>query len=322
VAHGAGPEHPRPLILLPYLGYGGAGKATLCGRVLRDPRLRPALEGDRRWRNLVAFLKLMESDELPGVPVRASFQGRRYETVTDREGYFHFDLAARKDTTGWQKVALEPKATGCVLFPSTRARFGVISDIDDTLVPSGATKKLRMVIRLALSNALTRQPFEGVADFYRALHAGVNPIFYVSKSPWNLYLPLVEMMRVRGIPLGPLLLRDYGAHLVRRGRQEHKRLQIDNILTTCRALPFVLIGDSGEHDPEIYSEIVRRHPGRIRVIYIRAIHPDNARLEAIAQLAAQVRRTDCQLVLVPDTAYAAAHAAGEGLIRKLAAPRG
>jgi len=293
----------------------------LCGRVLKAQRVRPAREGDRRWRNLVAFLKLMESDELPGVPVRATFQGRRYETLTDREGYFHFDLLARKDTTGWQKVALEPGATGCVLFPSARARFGVISDIDDTLVPSGATKKLRMVIRLALSNALTRQPFEGVNDFYRALHAGVNPVFYVSKSPWNLYLSLVEMMRLREIPLGPLLLRDYGVHLLRRGRREHKRAQIERILAAFRALPFVLIGDSGEHDPEIYSEVVRRHPGRIRVIYIRAIDPDSARLAAIARLAAQVRRTDCQLVLAPDTAYAAAHAAGEGLIRKLGARR-
>ena len=310
----------RPALILPYLGYGGAGRATLCGRVLRAPRLRPAAEGDRRWRNLVAFLKLMESDELPGMPVRATFQGRRYETTTDREGYFHFDLAARKGTVGWQEVALEPGATGRLLFPSPRARFGVISDIDDTLIPSGATKKLRMVLKLALSNALTRKSFEGVTAFYRALHARVNPIFYVSKSPWNLYVPLVEMMRVQRIPDGPLLLRDYGLHLFRRSRQEHKLMQIERILAACGTLPFVLIGDSGERDPEIYSEIVRRHPGRVRAIYIRAIHPDNARLAAIAQLAEQVRPSSCQLVLFPETAFAAAHAAGEGLIRKLAVP--
>ena len=287
--------------------------------MLKAQRFRPALEGDQVAPAPVAFLKLMESDEVPGVRVRAMFQGRRYETVTDREGYFHFDLTVRKGSVGWQEVDLEPKATGRVLLPSPRARFGVISDIDDTLIPSGATKKLRMVIRLALSNPLTRKPFEGVAEFYRALHAGVNPLFYVSKSPWNLYLPLLELLKTQRIPLGPLLLRDFGLHLFRRGRQQHKLLQIERILASCRALPFVLIGDSGEQDPEIYSEIVRRHPRRIRVIYIRAIDPDSARLAAIGQLAAQVRRTDCQLVLVPDTAYAAAHAAGEGLIRKLSA---
>ena len=290
--------------------------------MLRSQRLRPALEGDRRWRNLVVFLKLMESDEVPGARVHATFQGRRYQTVSDREGYFHFDLAVRKGSAGWHEVALEPEAVGRVLLPSSRARFGVISDIDDTLVPSGATRKLRMVLKLALSNALTRKPFEGVAAFYRALHAGVNPIFYVSKSPWNLYLPLLEMLRVQDIPLGPLLLRDYGLQLLRRSKQEHKRVQIERILATCRGLPFVLIGDSGERDPEIYSEVVRRFPGRIRVIYIRAIDPDAERLAAIEKLAAEVRRTHCQLVLAPDTAFAAAHAMAEGLISRLAAPRG
>jgi len=296
----------------------------LCGRLLTGRGLRPALESDRRWRNLLAFLKLMESDEVPGVAVHAVFQGRRYRALSDREGYFHFDFAVRRGSAGWHDVALESsgaRATGRILLPSRRARFGVISDIDDTLVPSGATKKLRMIVRIALSNALTRMPFEGVAVFYRALHAGVNPIFYVSKGPWNLYLPLIELLKARDIPLGPMLLRDYGLHLLRRSKLDHKLVQIDRILANCRDLPFVLIGDSGERDPEIYSEIVRRHPGRIRVIYIRAIHPDMARLGTIAQLAAEVRRTDCQLVLAPDTAFAAAHAAGEGLIRRPVAPR-
>jgi len=65
-------------------------------------------------------------------------------------------------------------ATGKVLVPPARARFGVISDIDDTVVQSHVTRKLRMVVGLALSNARTRKPFEGVAAFYRALHEGAG----------------------------------------------------------------------------------------------------------------------------------------------------
>lgn len=315
-----------PLIVVPYLGYGAAGKAMLCGRVLEDEGSRPALATDRRLRNLAAFLKRMESDEVPGARVRATFQGRLYETVTDREGYFHFDLAPAA-RAGWHEVELEllspvagMRATGRILVPSRAAKFGVISDIDDTLIPSAATKKLRMILKLALSNARTRKPFEGVAAFYRALHAGVNPMFYVSKSPWNLYLPLVELIQAEAIPLGPLLLRDFGLHLLRR-KEEHKLTQIERILAAYERLRFVLIGDSGERDPEIYSEIVRRHPGRVRAIYIRAIDPDATRTAAIEKLAAQVSKSDCQLVLAPDTAFAAVHAAAEGLIRKRAARR-
>ena len=97
-----------------------------------------------------------------------------------------------------------------MLVPAPQAQFGVISDIDDTVVHSNVTSKLRMILTVALSNARTRKPFKGVAAFYRALHAGVNPVFYVSKSPWNLYAPLVEYLEVQGLPLGPLLLRDFG----------------------------------------------------------------------------------------------------------------
>jgi phosphatidate phosphatase APP1 len=167
-----------------------------------------------------------------------------------------------------------------------------------------------MILSLAFSNARTRKPFKGVGAFYRALHRGVNPVFYVSKSPWNLYLPLVEYLEVQGLPLGPLILRDFGLRMTK----NHKSEAIEAILQTYPALRFILIGDSGEEDPEIYAGIVRRHPQRIRAVYIRSIDPRPGRLKAIQRLIEDVAPTGCQLVLAPDSEYAAAHAAGEGLI--------
>jgi phosphatidate phosphatase APP1 len=202
------------------------------------------------------------------------------------------------------------RAAAKVLVPSPAARFGVISDIDDTVVQTGVTRKMTMLLRLALSNARTRKPFAGVAAFYRALHAGVNPFFYVSKSPWNLYAPLVEYFELQGLPAGPLLLRDFGWRM----QKEHKERALAAILGTYPKLPFVLIGDSGEKDPEIYAAIVRQFPERIRAIYIRSVHPDPKRMKAVEKLAAEVAPTGCQLVLAPDSAVAAMHAAGEGLI--------
>jgi phosphatidate phosphatase APP1 len=76
----------------------------------------------------------------------------------------------------------------------------------------------------------------------------------------------------------------------------------------------VLIGDSGEQDPEIYREVVQEYPGRSKVSYIRSVDPDPVRLAALDALVEEVRRTACQLVLAPDNAFAAAHAAAEGLI--------
>ena len=235
--------------------------------------------------------------------------------VSDREGYFHVALAGRFKA-GWNDIAVElagrlaVRATARALVPSPRARFGVISDIDDTVVYSNVTRKLRMVLMLALSNARTRKPFAGVAAFYRALHARVNPFFYVSKSPWNLYAPLLEYFAHQDLPAGPLILRDFGWRMPK----QHKETAIADILATYPKLPFVLIGDSGEHDPEIYAGIVHRFPSRIRAIYIRLVKPDAKRIRAVEKLVAEVARTGCQLVLAPSTEIAAAHAAAERLI--------
>ena len=166
-----------------------------------------------------------------------------------------------------------------------------------------------MILTAALSNARTRKPFPGVAAFYRALHAGVNPFFYISKSPWNLYAPLLEYLEIQELPLGPLLLRDFGL----RPEREHKRKAIEDVLAAYPKLKFILIGDSGEEDPEIYSAVVQRHPHRIRAIYIRSV--SQKRISQIEKLATEVAKTGCQLILAPEAEPAAAHAAAEGLIQ-------
>ena len=302
---------------MPYLGYGTRERLLVCGRVLEDEGFTPAADADGRWRNLVRFWKRLESDEVPGVRLRARFFGRESEGITDREGYFRLFIAprGRLGPGVWQEVELElqgeevVRATARVLVPSRRARFGVISDIDDTIVASHVGNKVRMILTAVLSNARTRKPFPGVAAFYRALHAGVNPFFYISKSPWNLYAPLLEYLEIQELPLGPLLLRDFGV----RPEKEHKRKAIEDILATYPKLKFILIGDSGEEDPEIYSAVVHRHPDRIRAVYIRSVN--RKRISQIEKLAQEVSKTGCQLILAPEAEPAAAHAAAEGLIQ-------
>ncbi len=297
-----------PVVILPYLGYGTARRVIVCGRVLEDEGFT---SGEGRWRNLVHFIKRLESDEVPHAKLFVSGE----PVVSDREGYFHVALAGRFKA-GWNDVAVElagrpaVRATARALVPSPAARFGVISDIDDTVVYSHVTRKLRMVLMLALSNARMRKPFAGVAAFYRALHARVNPFFYVSKSPWNLYAPLLQYFAHQGLPAGPLILRDFGWRMPK----QHKETAIADILATYPKLRFVLIGDSGEHDPEIYAGIVHRFPTRIRAIYIRLVKPDAKRIHAVEKLVAEVAKTGCQLVLAPSTEIAAAHAAAERLI--------
>ena len=219
------------------------------------------------WKNLGNTWKRFESDEIPFARLRATFGGWSGETVADDEGYFRFEIepAAPLDASGlWHPVDLElldpphpVRGTGAVLVPPPDAEYGIISDIDDTVVETGVTRRLAMARTVFLGNARTRLPFEGVAAFYDALHQGVkaggtNPIFFVSSSPWNLYDLLVEFMELHAIPPGPLLLRDLGIDrrkLFERPSIQHKLGCIRPILDSYPELKFVLIGDSGERTP-------------------------------------------------------------------------
>ena len=323
----------RPLLVLPYLGFGNANKLWIKGRVLDEASFREQTGQDSSWSNLVALYRRLESDEVAGARVVAQFDGRRVETVTDSGGYFEFEILPATPLAGgahrialelpdWKGADGEPiRASAEAFVPSATARFGIISDIDDTVLWTNVTNKLNMALMMARTNAHTRKPFKGVAAFYRALRDGAggfdaNPLFYVSSSPWHLFGFLVDFLRLQGIPVGPLLLRELGMRdvfkLTKHGN--HKLEKIELILSFYPDMQFVLIGDSGEKDPEIYAEIVRRHPRQVRMIYIRNVNPDPMRIEALDKLIEEVSSTGTQLILAPDSVFAASHAAAEGLI--------
>jgi phosphatidate phosphatase APP1 len=323
------------LIIVPFLGYGNADKFLLSGRVLADKGEVISSEMDGKRRNLVNLYKRFATDEVAGARVRAVFQDIEREVMTDGEGYFNLELNLSQplqSDSPFQEIdleLLEPlkedgrtiRAVGRVLVPPPDAAFGIISDLDDTIITTNVTNRLKMFLTVALLNEYTRMPFKGVSAFYRALQKGAsgaenNPIFYVSSSPWNLYQFLTEFLKLHNIPLGTLFLKDFGNHTIFNSgaHSAHKINSIESILNTYPHLPFILIGDSGEKDPEIYREIVKKYPRRIRTIYIRSIDTKPGRLAAIDRLIAEIADTGCQLVLAPDTEFAAVHAAAERLI--------
>lgn len=317
-----------PVQLVAYRGFGDARELRLGGRVLEDRGIGPAAVGRSRWRNLRDTWRRLATRELPGVRVTARFQSATAEAHTDEEGYFTIRLAPTTPLAPgwWHAVELELPDLGVaevgeVLTPPPTARLAVVSDIDDTVLLTHATDTLKMLRLTFLRNAHTRLPFAGVAELYRALEAGAggaegNPTFYVSSSPWNLYDYLVEFLALNELPAGPLFLSDYGLDrekLVKQRHAEHKLAAIAAIAATYPALPLVLIGDSGQHDPEIYLDAARADPGRVAAIYIRHVS-DERRAEEVAALAAEAEALRVPMLLAPDSAAVAADARRRGLI--------
>ena len=321
-----------PFEILPYRGYGTSQVLFLKGRVLEKSGISRAGQSDTLWHNLRNMARRFASDEVAGARVRATFRGLETETVADKEGFFEVCFRLREPLEGlsdWHPVKLSllfpaspdggaVRSTGQVLVPRG-ARFGIISDIDDTVVHSSATNVLKMAWIVLRNNAHTRLPFEGVAAFYRALQLGpdggsFNPIFYVSSSPWNIYDVLEDFLDVHGVPAGPLFLKDWSLSVLNKHRA-HKLEVIRTLLSTFPELPFVLIGDSGEEDPEIYLQTIKEHPGRIRAIYIRDVTSEerDAEVKAISD---EARKLGTPMVAVPDTTAAAEHAASIGLVSR------
>ncbi|ARA94374.1 hypothetical protein AWN76_015265 [Rhodothermaceae bacterium RA] len=319
----------RPVWIHAYRGYGTPVEVHVLARALRNRLPPPPRDNDTAWRNAWAMLRRFESDEVPGAAVRVSLQGRSVDVVADDEGYVRARLTLPEPLPGdrsWHEATLEPAGggtptTGRVLVPPPSARLGIISDLDDTVLQTGATRFRTMARRTLFGNARTRRPFDGVGVFYQALHNGpggreANSLFYVSSSPWNLYDFLVDFLRHHGIPDGPLFLRDLGLSRtqVGAGRHEtHKLAWIRRLLHTYPDLPFLLIGDSGQKDPEIYRDVVHGFPGRIRAVYIRDVSGAE-RDAAVQALAAEVHRQGVDLILAPTTEVMAAHAAQAGLV--------
>ena len=313
---------PDDFRIEPYLGHGGPDGVVVRGRVVNDPPPTDAEEGEGVGSAVRRTVGQFFTDELPGVPLRVTVADAVADVVTDEEGYFLARLApsATALSSPWtvgevelagpyRGLSGEHSAPVKVRVPASDARFGVISDIDDTILETGVQRLGHMLRQTFTGSALTRTPFPGAAALYRDLAADGNPLFYVSSSPWNLHAFLVDFLEHRDFQLGPVLLRDL---LGTGGGREPKDVRIHEILELHPQLPFVLVGDSGEEDPKIYADIVRTHPERFLAVYIREVRldPADGRVEEVSD----AWDLDVPFVLATDSEAVRAHAEQLGLL--------
>lgn len=172
--------------------------------------------------------------------------------------------------------------------------LSVISDIDDTIKMTGATSRREMLTNTFL------KPFEvvrGMPELYREWEALGCHFHYVSSSPWQLYEPLAELCSASEFPSGSMHLRYFRVRdeMFKRFRPVRRNSKVGIIAGILKRLPkrqFILVGDSGEKDPEIYRFLARRYPGRIRAVLIRNLSArplDRKRLQKIQAIPSSTR---------------------------------
>lgn len=322
--------------LVVYPGHLAGGRLTLLGRVLEDEGVFGAPHSNSTFRNLYLTFKRYETDEIGEARLHWEGLGRSGELVSQRDGYFRIEaddvdmpdgeapwatLRVTLDTArGYDFEPLSVAARARVVSP--RARFGIISDIDDTIIHTGAFKMLRHWRIVTANSPEARLPFPGVSRFYRALTEGAagpdtNPVFYVSSSPWNLADIFERFMVLRQIPVGPMLLRSLSSDamgwLLRR-HHGHKDRMIDAVMAANPTLSFVLIGDSGQKDAAVYADAVERHSGRILAVHIHDVLPDGWPMESVKDALRRIEAKGVPTTMGRTLADAARQAEGAGLV--------
>ena len=283
-----------PLMIAPYLSYANEHEIIIRGRVLENEGI-VVKEDDGKWDNFVNSIKRMETDEAEEVKVLIRFQEKEYECITNDEGYFKLTIPTSLTPTAsgniqWATAYLslpeykndknEPiQAQVKIQLPHLQTKYALIADMDDTILESHVNSflKLRLLYETFIKSPHARLAFENIAPVLHKLVQNnkgeqINPIFYLSHSPWNLYELLIQFIQKNDIPLGPFFLRDFG---YKKGQekyeyQHHKALRIEHLMNFHSNLSFILIGDATEHDVDVYTEAYKRNPSRVLKIIIRA----------------------------------------------------
>ncbi|SDX78977.1 Phosphatidate phosphatase APP1 [Modestobacter sp. DSM 44400] len=278
--------------VLAHPGYGSGGRVRVLGRVLlappsAHPEQRRALPGWQR------FLTL----ESPRTDVGVEIGGSHVVVRSDADGLVDITLdlppgvAEAARDRGQLPVVLRAgtrSATAPVHLASPDAARGVVCDIDDTVLVTGIATPLRAAWRTFVQPMGERSAVPGMAELLRLLTAGAPhvPVVYLSNGPWNLAGPLAVFLERSGFPPGALLLTDWGPSASRwfRDGQAHKRAALQRLAADLPGVRWTLVGDTGEHDPELYREFATAAPARVRAVLLRDVTSGEPRVERIGDV--------------------------------------
>jgi phosphatidate phosphatase APP1 len=288
-----------------YASHGRPERFVLTGRAVELDSRHLKEDGRGKWREVLHNLRRFRLDQLVSRQVRLSVLGRTLEVSTDADGGFHIELAAARSlfpagfaavtarVLGPQGEPLDPESTGAVQVIGKRARYALVSDIDDTILESNVAHRRQLIWNTFARGADRMRPVPGMADVYRELAAAGREkpgVFYVSGSPVNLHRKLSAFLELNGFPPGSFILKNLGLRSIVPeplqawgpfaklapadplvATEDYKTRHLRALMTELAELKFVLIGDSGEKDPEVYASLARDPVlgPRVAAIYIR-----------------------------------------------------
>ncbi|MDR1833563.1 MAG: DUF2183 domain-containing protein [Propionibacteriaceae bacterium] len=304
--------------VIAYAGYGSSRFIRVLGRVvLRRTHSKKGF--DKAFDEFAKRRGFRNFVNVPCVhaPIQVKAAGRTFHCVTDRGGYIDFRIANPGLAPGWHRIRVasgEAEATAAVNVIDDAQEFGVISDIDDTIIATYLPRLMLAAWTSFIRDEYARQAIPGMAKLLNTLTAvgGGAPIFYVSTGAWNEHPFLTRFMVRHRYPIGPTLLTDWGPTNTGwfRSGTAHKAAALLQLAHDFPGIRWVLVGDNGQYDPATYSDFIRQDPERVRAVAIRQLSETEQVLAHFSTTTLESANVDTEIpwVEAPD---------GRGLLRQL-----
>lgn len=269
----------RPVVV-PHVGYGSDDFLRVLARVVRAPARDPRTSASatptarRGWHTFLTV-------EVTGAEVTLAVPGSRREHLVraDRSGLVDVRIPNPGLGPGWHEVTVRaegsaPRAVPVLVVAGTTG-VGVVSDLDDTVIRTYLPRPLVAAYNALLVVETARRPVPGMADLLSAVRRRYDaaPVFYVSTGAWNAARMLGRFLERHDFPSGPMLLTDWGPTQTGwfRSGYEHKRTTLRRLAEDFPRVRWLLLGDDGQRDPEVYAEFAREYPARVLAIALRQL---------------------------------------------------
>lgn len=263
----------------------------LYGRVHKGEPLPPPEEGEGLARRLHASFLDLDTCALPNARVRLSGFPEAGLFTADAHGFLRVRLPSGMRPGTVRTVELDTPhytapgaSTTAQVWGDSEPPLGIISDIDDTLTDTGVTRKLELLKNTFFEDSYDVKVFAGAPQAFVSI-AGKNPsllpVFYLSGSPWGLHKRISEAFDLKGFPPGTMILRRYSQEPL--DPFNFKLPHLREIVDANPGRRWILFGDAGEKDPEVYHTLTEERPNAVDAVFIHNVTNEDPASDRLKQ---------------------------------------
>lgn len=227
--------------------------------------------------NLMARIAPFMTNPMVALPITLFFyndtKSQSKTVITNDAGHFHMRAALEFIPTHVRVLASEDLSATQEVKVIEPYGVSIISDIDDTVKRSNISGGAKEIFRNTFVRELGDLHIEGVKEWFNRMHELGVSFHYCSNSPWQLFPVLASYFKLASLPPGSLHLKQYSGMLqgIFEPVAERKKTTLNKLLRDFPERKFLLVGDSGEADLEVYTELALANPGRILAVFIRDV---------------------------------------------------